>query len=263
METLDIHLKLKEKLNKFIQLNKIPHIIFYGNSGSGKRYILNYFINQIYTQEEKKQYTMYVNCAHGKGIRFIRNELKFFAKTNLKNKDIFKSIILFNANHLTIDAQSALRRCIEEYSHTTRFFIVLDNKDKLLQPILSRFCMLFVPNPRIHNEKINLFDNNSNVNKLKMQIKNEKMAYLKKKLKKCNLNELIKIVSNLYEKGINALDILEYINETVEDNEKKYLMLIYFNKIKKEFRNEKLLMFYICYFMFLRKDLDLENILTM
>ena len=67
---------------------------------------------------------------------------------------------MFNANHLTIDAQSALRRCIEEYSHTTRFFIVLDNKDKLLQPILSRFCMLFVPNPRIHNEKINLFNNN-------------------------------------------------------------------------------------------------------
>lgn len=259
----DIHLKLKEKLNKFIQHNKIPHIIFYGNSGSGKRYILNYFINQIYTLEERKQYTMYVNCAHGKGIRFIRNELKFFAKTNLKNKDIFKSIILFNANHLTIDAQSALRRCIEEYSHTTRFFIVLDNKDKLLQPILSRFCMIFVPNPKIHNEKINLFNNNSNVNKLKMLIKNEKMAYLKKKLKNYNLSELSKIVINLYEKGINALDILDYIDETVVDSEKKYLMLIYFNTIKKEFRNEKLLMFFICYFTFLRKDLNLENILTM
>tara|TARA_X000000368_G_C23053820_1_gene722846 strand:- start:1113 stop:1904 length:792 start_codon:yes stop_codon:yes gene_type:complete len=263
METLDIHLKLKEKLNKFIQLNKIPHIIFYGNSGSGKRFILNYFINQIYTPEERKQYTMYVNCAHGKGIRFIRDELKFFAKTNLKNKDIFKSIILFNANHLTIDAQSALRRCIEEYSHTTRFFIVLDNKDKLLQPILSRFCMIFVPNPRIHNEKINLFNNNSNVNKLKMQIKNEKMAYLKKKIKNCNLKELNNIVINLYEKGINALNILDYIDETVEDSEKKYLMLIYFNKIKKEFRNEKLLMFFICYFVFLRKELNLENILIM
>lgn len=263
MKTLNIHSELKEKLNKFIQLNKIPHIIFYGNSGSGKRYILDYFINQIYTVEEKKQYTMYVNCAHGKGIRFIRDELKFFAKTNLKNKDIFKSIILFNANHLTIDAQSALRRCIEEYSHTTRFFIVLDNKDKLLQPILSRFCMLFVPNPRIHNEKINLFNNNQSVNKLKMQIKNEKMAYLKKKIKKCNLKDLCSIVVNLYEKGINALDILDYIEETVESSEKKYLMLIYFNKIKREFRNEKLLMFYICYFMFLRKELDLENILTM
>ena len=170
---------------------------------------------------------------------------------------------MFNANHLTIDAQSALRRCIEEYSHTTRFFIVLDNKDKLLQPILSRFCMLFVPNPRIHNEKINLFNNNLTVNKLKMQIKNEKMAYLKKKIKKCSLKDLCNIVVNLYEKGINALDILDYIEETVESSEKKYLMLIYFNKIKREFRNEKLLMFYICYFMFLRKELDLENILTM
>ena len=229
--------------------------------GSGKD-ILDYFINQIYSIEEKKQYTMYVNCVHGKGIRFIR-ELKFFAKTNFKNKDIFKSIILFNANHLTIDAQSALRRCIEEYSHTTRFFIVLDNKDKLLQPILSRFCMLFVPNPRIHNEKINLFKNNQSVYKIKMQIKNEKMAYLKKKIKKCNLKDLCSIVVNLYEKGINALDILDYIEETVESSEKKYLMLIYFNKIKREFRNEKLLMFYICYFMFLRKELDLENILTM
>ena len=54
METLSIHDNLKEKLNKFIELNKIPHIIFYGNSGSGKKYILNYFINRIYTPDEKK-----------------------------------------------------------------------------------------------------------------------------------------------------------------------------------------------------------------
>ena len=142
----DIHKNIKKKLNKFIKNNKIPHIIFYGESGVGKKYILNYFINKIYSDEEKKNYTMYVNCAHGKGIRFIRDELKFFAKSNLKNKDIFKSIILFNANHLTIDAQSALRRCIEEYSHTTRFFIIINNKDMLLQPILSRFCIIFIPN---------------------------------------------------------------------------------------------------------------------
>ena len=67
---------------------------------------------------------MYVNCAHGKGIKFIREELKFFAKTNinLKEGEIFKSIVLLNADKLTIDAQSALRRCIELFNHTTRFF---------------------------------------------------------------------------------------------------------------------------------------------
>ena len=79
MENYDIHKNIKNKLDKFIELNKIPHIIFYGESGSGKRYILNYFIKKIYTKEERKNYTMYVNCAHGKGIKFIRNELKFFA----------------------------------------------------------------------------------------------------------------------------------------------------------------------------------------
>ena len=263
MSSLNIHQNLKQKLNKFIQLNKIPHIVFYGNPGSGKRYILNYFINQIYNLEERKKYTMYVNCAHGKGIRFIRDELKFFAKTNLKNKDIFKSIILFNANHLTIDAQSALRRCIEEYSHTTRFFIILDNKDKLLQPILSRFCMFYVPNPVINNKHINLFDIDKNVVTLKNQIKNDKMSYLKKKIKKIKFCDLCKCVTDLYEKGINALDILEYINETLENNEEKYLYLIYFNKIKKEFRNEKLLMYIYIYSYFMRKKVDLENLVKM
>ena len=34
-----------------------------------------------------KEYVMYVNCAHGKGIRFIRDELKFFAKTNIQNQN--------------------------------------------------------------------------------------------------------------------------------------------------------------------------------
>ena len=73
---------------------------------------------------------MIVNCAHGKGIKFIREELKFFARTNihLQEGSIFKSIILLNADKLTIDAQSALRRCIELFSHSTRFFIVIDDK---------------------------------------------------------------------------------------------------------------------------------------
>ena len=38
---------------------------------------------------------MHVNCAHSKGIRFIRDELKFFAKTNIHNKIITYSKVLF------------------------------------------------------------------------------------------------------------------------------------------------------------------------
>ena len=159
IKKIDIHQKLKKKLDYFIENHKIPHIIFYGNCGTGKRYILNYFINKIYQNDNDKikEYVMYVNCAHCKGIRFIRDDIKFFAKRNMQNDNgkIFKSIILFNAEKLTTDAQSALRRCIENFSHNTRFFIVIENINNLLNPILSRFCSIYIPYPIIN--KTNIF----------------------------------------------------------------------------------------------------------
>jgi replication factor C small subunit len=99
---------------------------------------------------------MFVNCAHGKGIKFIREDLKLFAKTNIQcNRGVlFKSIILLNADFLTIDAQSALRRCIEQFSLNTRFFIIVQNKNKLLNPILSRFCEVYVPEMRMNGKEL-------------------------------------------------------------------------------------------------------------
>ena len=55
-------------------------------------------------------------------------------------------------------------------------------------------------------------------------------------------------------------EIINYIeNEDIEPI-KKYKFLLIFNKIKKDFRNEKLLMLYILNFVYLRSDVDLENI---
>ena len=44
---------------------------------------------------------------------------------------------------------------------------------------------------------------------------------------------------------------------------KKYFYLIYFDKIRKEFRNEKLFMFVVLNLYYMRKNLNLENILEM
>ena len=95
---LNIHMDIEERLEYFIKAQKIPNIIFHGPSGSGKRTIVNNFIRKIYNDSNdlKKQHVMYVDCGHGKGIKFIRDELKFFAKTNIHTTgDIVKSIILF------------------------------------------------------------------------------------------------------------------------------------------------------------------------
>ena len=101
---------------------------------------------------------MIVNCAHGKGIKFIRDEVKFFAKTNLQhNANIqFKTIILLNADSLTNDAQSALRRCIELFSYNTRFFIVVENKDRLLKLFCLDFCDIHIPEYIVNKKIVNL-----------------------------------------------------------------------------------------------------------
>ena len=158
--TLNIHYDIKAKLKYFYEIRKIPNIIFNGPSGSGKSTIVNDFISLIYegNKDKIKDLVMYVNCAHGKGIKFIREELKFFAKTHINSNggDIFKSIILLNGDKLTMDAQSALRRCIELFSHNTRFFIIVEDKYKLLIPILSRFCEIYISETEYKGKYINL-----------------------------------------------------------------------------------------------------------
>ena len=268
MNQLEIHENIYKKLDYFIKENKIPHIIFYGPSGCGKKHILYNFINKIYKNNKQiiNSYVMFVNCAHSKGIRFIRDELKFFAKTNIhnKNKVLFKSIVLFNADQLTTDAQSALRRCIEQFSYTTRFFVVVENENRLLKPILSRFCNIYIPTPIINKMESNIYDYN------KKNIRNnfifkKRYCWLKKQISNKKNFESIKtcynFVKNIYERGYNGLDIIQII-ENIK-NKNKYLFLIYFDKIRNEFRNEELFMFNILYLYFMRKNLNLENILEM
>ena len=259
---METHPKIHDKLQTMVKNKKIPHIVFHGPSGGGKRSLLGSFIQAIYNNnnEKIKQYVMYVNCAHSKGIRYIREQLKFFAKTNIQNKKgfFFKSIVLFNAEKLTMDAQSALRRCIERFSHTTRFFIVVEDKNKLLKPILSRFCNIYIPLPTINNVKCNLHLAQEEKNS-----KDKRYIWLKKQLnKKGNFTSIIKchnLAIKLYERGYHIFDLINFI-EKDSTLPNKYFYLVYFDRIRIEFRNEKLLMFHILFIIFMRPNLSLENI---
>ena len=273
---MNIHSNIKEKLDYFIKQKKIPNIIFHGVSGSGKNHIVNDFIHKIYSGDKQciQTYVMHVNCAHGKGIRFVREDLKFFSKTNvdLKDGEIFKTIVLLNADKLTIDAQSAIRRCIELFSRSTRFFIVVEDKYKLLKPILSRFCEIYVSEPIINNRVTNLHVHslNSVYESVFKECDNKHNAYLKTKLNKyiktnasdkSNLQECMSFIEKLYDKGYSSIDLINYVEKNANIDElKKYEYLITFQKVKREFRNEKILMLFILYFLVFRSELTLENI---
>ena len=271
---LNIHQNIKDKLDFFYSSHKIPNLLFHGTTGSGKRTIVSEFIHKIYDndREKIKTFVMYVNCSHGKGIKFIRDELKFFAKTHINSNsgNTFKSIVLLNADKLTMDAQSALRRCIELFSHNTRFFIVAEDKYNLMKPILSRFCEIYVPEPVINGAIVNLYKYNLN-NLFNMKdVKTARLEALKKELlktinKKITIDKLMGLCSKLYEKGYSGLDIIQLLEnhkflETSISVEKRYELLIAFNRVRKEFRNEKLLILFILNFVFLSSELSLENI---
>lgn len=281
--SLNIHQPIKDKLEYFYKIRKIPNIIFNGSSGSGKSTIVNEFISLIYegNKERIQDYVMYVNCAHGKGIKFIREELKFFAKTHINSNEgnTFKSIVLLNGDKLTMDAQSALRRCIELFSHNTRFFIVVEDKYKLLKPILSRFCEIYIPEPVYKGKPINLYRYNLETIFKLTTVKNTRLEWLRKEIQKtisvdiCETN-LFTFISKLYEKGYSALDFIKIIEDgftldstsLLQDKnteERKYELLVAFNKIKREVRNEKVLMLFIINFTFLDKEIQLENIAFM
>jgi len=186
----------------------------------------------------------------------------------------FKSIILSNADKLTIDAQSALRRVIELFSHTTRFFIIVENKYSLLKPILSRFCEIYVPQPLIDKTVINLhninvtkvYNDQTNIAKKKVWLKNKLLMI--SKTHNLNVPDLTEFSTLLYQNGYSGLDILMLLEDNLflkmnMDVVKRYSLLIHFNKIKKEFRNEPLLILFILNFIFLCSEARLENIAFM
>lgn len=263
----NIRKNISNKLDYFYKTNKIPHLIFHGESGSGKRYIVDEFIRKIYNNDRHKikQNVMIVNCAHGKGIKFIREELKFFAKTNIRTDygASFKTIVLINADFLTIDAQSALRRCIELFSHTTRFFIIVENKHKLLNPILSRFCELYVPEYIKGDKIVNLHQHY-----IKEHITHvgHKIEWLDTQIKDTNMDnhmELMDFAEKFYQEGLSCYDFIDWVKHTdIISDIKKNEITICFNTIKSEFRNEKLLLLYLLDYLYLRLNPTLKSVLT-
>jgi hypothetical protein len=164
----------------------------------------------------------------------------------------FKVIVLLNAHHLTVDAQSALRRCIELFSYNTRFFIVVENKDKLLNPILSRFCDIFVPEPSTNLHQYVLSQQFRNIDD--KQREEETSAALESLFNVTGLRQLMDTINQLYESGISCLDLMNWVKTQREkwSEAEYYSAVMRFYQIKPQFRCEKLLILFMVNYLFRR-----------
>lgn len=224
-------------LNDMIQKHNLPHLLLYSEKSTQMKPYIDFIIHKCFPDKRiRNEYIIKLNCADGKGIHCIRDELKFFAQS-VCGSSIYKLIILENIEYLTSDAQSALRRIIEIYSHSTRFITTTYNKQMILNPILSRLCSIYIP---MDTEQQDVIDKSP----IKY-IEKQKRAYLLKEYPKIkNTEKLVDIVKKWYSKGISAYDILQY-RKLQEHNEKYQELEWLYEKHRQYIRDDRILMYYI------------------
>ena len=227
-----------------LEKNCVPNLLFCGPSGCGKRTIVSKFIHDIYLGDKTMiaKYVMWVNCAYGKGIKFIRDNLKFYAKTNISDNCHFKTIVLHNAEHLTCDAQSALRRSIEQFSFNTRFFFITNDKHKLLKPILSRLSEIAIAKQDNYHIQV------TNAVFPPTKADRDRAGVLKSLIAKLNKEtNLFDAAQELLNQAYSGRDIAKYVEDSSSDTMFKYEWLMFYLNHRENFRVEVMFVYLLLY----------------
>ncbi|PYH68993.1 putative protein transport membrane glycoprotein Sec20 [Aspergillus vadensis CBS 113365] len=142
-------------LQRTLQASNLPHMLFYGPPGTGKTSTILALAKSLFGPSLYRSRILELNASDERGIGIVRDKIKNFARAQLTHSTglgeeylaqypcpPFKIIILDEADSMTQDAQSALRRTMEQYSRITRFCLVCNYVTRIIEPLASR-CSKF------------------------------------------------------------------------------------------------------------------------
>ena len=153
--------------------SEMPHLLFSGSAGVGKTTTAICISREI-LGDVWKDYTLELNASDERGINMVRERVKKFSRfAGLGSQIPFKIIILDEADEMTSDAQTALRRIIEDTAKFCRFILIANNISKIIDPIQSR-CAVF---------KFTRINENEIIEQLKIISQKEKIKVDEKGLK--------------------------------------------------------------------------------
>ncbi|ORX85180.1 P-loop containing nucleoside triphosphate hydrolase protein [Anaeromyces robustus] len=136
-------------LRKTMETKNLPHLLFYGPPGTGKTSTILALARELYGPELMKSRVLELNASDDRGIDVIREKVKNFSRLAVSQNTNgnsscppYKIVILDEADSMTNDAQTALRRTMEISSKVTRFCLICNYVSRIIDPLTSR-CAKF------------------------------------------------------------------------------------------------------------------------
>jgi replication factor C small subunit len=132
--------RITERLQEYVDQNELPNLLFAGPAGVGKTASAVAIAKELYEDDWQENF-LELNASDDRGIDVVRERIKDFARTSFGGFD-HRIIFLDEADALTSDAQSALRRTMEQFSNNVRFILSCNYSSQIIDPIQSR-CAVF------------------------------------------------------------------------------------------------------------------------
>ncbi len=132
--------EITDRLKRYVERDDLPNLLFSGSAGIGKTTCATAIAREVYGDDWRDNF-LELNASDDRGIDVVRGRIKEFARASFGGYN-YRIIFLDEADSLTSDAQSALRRTMEQFSSNTRFILSCNYSSKIIDPIQSR-CAVF------------------------------------------------------------------------------------------------------------------------
>lgn len=194
--------EIVERLKNYVGAQSLPHLLFTGTAGIGKTTSAVALAREFFGENWQVNFRE-LNASDERGIDVVRNQIKQFARTAPIGDATFKILFLDEADALTNDAQSALRRTMENYAHTCRFILSCNYSSKIIDPIQSR-CAIYRFKP---------LDREAITEELRRIAKNEGLT-----ISEAAMDAIIYVAQGDMRKAINALQGAAIINSDISED---------------------------------------------